>query len=75
MSVKCNHLVPRQDQDKKCFQYSPDSRTHYWLPTGNIESKFNGTIQIDFYCKYCNARTTNFLTKEEYELNKKVLSA
>jgi hypothetical protein len=72
MSTKCNHLVARQEQDKKCFP-SPDSRTHYWLPTGNIETKFNGSIQIDFYCKYCNARTTNFLSKEEYETHKKVL--
>jgi hypothetical protein len=73
MSIKCNHLVPRHDQDKKCFPHSIDSKTHFWLPTGNIEAKFNNSIQVDFYCKYCNSRTTNFFTKEEYELNKKVL--
>ena len=87
MSIKCNHLVPRHDQDKKCFPYSIDSKTHFWLPTGNVETKFtfvngqlngvetkfNNSIQVDFYCKYCNSRTTNFFTKEEYELNKKVL--
>jgi hypothetical protein len=51
MSIKCNHLVPRHDQDKKCFPYSIDSKTHFWLPTGNVETKFNNSIQVDFYCK------------------------
>jgi hypothetical protein len=75
MSTKCNHLVPRQEQDKKCEPSNKDSKTHYWIPTGRIEITVNNLLSVDFACKYCNRRTTNFLTNEEYELNKRLLGA
>ena len=75
MSIKLNHLVPRQDMDRKCDPQDKNSRTHYFITTGLIEAKFNGTIQVDFICKHCQKRVTNFLSKEEYELHKKVLSS
>jgi hypothetical protein len=71
--TKCNHLVPRADQNKKCDSSDPDSRTHYWIPTGRIQAMLNEIISVDFCCKYCNRRTTNFLSKDEYQLNKKFL--
>lgn len=70
---KCNHLVPRADQTKKCDPSDPNSKTHYWIPTGRIEAMFNDMISVDFCCKYCNKRTTNFLSKDEYQLNKRFL--
>ena len=73
MSAKCNHLVPRYEQDKKCNVTDPNSRTHFWIPTGHIEAKFNNTIQVDFVCKHCEKRVTSFLTQEDYELNKRIL--
>jgi hypothetical protein len=75
MSIKCNHLVPNGEQYEKCNVGEPNSKTHYWIPTGNIEAKFNNTIKIDFICKYCDKRTTSFLNKEEYELNKRIIGA
>lgn len=70
---KCNHLVSRLDQNKKCNPSDVHSRTHYWLPTGRIEAMFNGMISVDFYCKYCNKRTTNFITQQDFEINKKYI--
>jgi transcription initiation factor IIE alpha subunit len=75
MSIKCNHLVPRQDQNRKCNPQDSNSKTHYFVFTGHIEAKFNGAIQVDFVCKYCERRVTNFLSKEEYDTHKKVLGA
>lgn len=75
MSAKCNHLVPKQEQDKKCNITDPNSRTHFWIPTGYIEAKINNTIRVDFICKHCEKRVTNFLEKEDYELNKRLLGA
>lgn len=71
---KCNHLVSKIDRDKKCLPSDINSKTHFWVPTGRIESMFNGMISVDFYCKHCNKRVTNFLTQEEYNLNKKLLT-
>ena len=59
MSIKCNHLVPRHDQDKKCFPYSIDSKTHFWLPTGNVETKFtfvNGQLNGEAFDYYSDGR-------------------
>ena len=75
MSTKCNHLVPALEQNKKCVSSDPNSRTHFWIPTGYIEAKINDTIRVDFIFKYCEKRVTNFLDKEEYELNKRLLGA
>ena len=70
--MKLNHLVAKHEQNKKCSS-EPDSKTHYWIPTGYIEAKFNGIIQVDFMCKYCSSRTTNFITQQEYDTNKRLL--
>lgn len=71
---KCNHLVPKQDREKKCNPSDSNSKTHFWIPTGRIEGiGINNMISVDFLCKYCNKRTTNFLTQEDYNLNKKLL--
>ena len=75
MSIKCNHLVPAYEQNKKCISSDPNIRMHFWIPTGHIEAKINNTIQVDFMCKYCEKRVTNFLEKEDYELNKRLLGA
>ena len=71
---KCNHLVPKEYMESKCHPTEPNSKMHYWVPTGRIETMFNGMISVDFRCKYCNKRVTSFLTYEEYNLNKKLLS-
>jgi len=71
---KCNHLVPKTEQNKKCVSSDFNSRIHYWIPSGRIEAIFNGMISVDFMCKHCNRRITNFLTQDEFNLNKKVLS-
>jgi hypothetical protein len=70
---KCNHLVPREEQNKKCNPSDPESRIHYWIPTGRVETIFNGLISADFCCKYCNKRATNFFSKDEYNLNKRFI--
>lgn len=75
MSVKLNHLVPRQDQNRKCDPQDPNSRTHFFIFTGHIEAMFNGSIQVDFVCKHCERRVTNFLSKEEYDTHRKALGA
>lgn len=74
MQNKCNHLVPKEHMTAKCNPSEPNSKMHYWVPTGRIETMFNGMISVDFRCKYCNKRVTSFLTYEEYNLNKKLLS-
>jgi hypothetical protein len=71
---KCNHLVPKTEQNKKCVSSDLNSRIHYWIPSGRIEAIFNGMISVDFMCKYCNRRITNFLTQDEFNLNKRILS-
>lgn len=71
---KCNHLVPKMEQNKKCASSDPNSKIHFWVPSGRIEAMFNGMISVDFMCKYCNRRITNFLTQDEFNLNKRVLS-
>ena len=75
MSIKLNHLVPRQDQNRKCDPQDSNSRTHFFIFTGHTEAKFNGTIQVDFVCKYCERRVTNFLSKEENDTHKRNLGA
>lgn len=70
---KCNHLVPRTDQNKKCFPLESTSKVHYWIFSGRKEVIFNGLMSVDFYCKHCNKRTTNFMSIDEYYLNKRFL--
>jgi len=70
---KCNHLVPRTDQNTKCFPFDPTSKVHYWISSGRKEAVFNGLMSVDFCCKYCNKRTTNFISIDEYYLNKRFL--
>lgn len=74
MAAKCNHLVPRQEQNRKCEPNNKDSKTHYWIPTGRVEITVNNLLSVDFACKYCNRRTTNFLTNEEYKLNERIIN-
>ena len=71
---KCNHLVTRAEQNKKCIPSDSNSKIHFWIPSGRIEAMFNGMISVDFLCKHCNKRTTNFLTQDEFNLNKTFLS-
>ena len=75
MSIKCNHLVPNEEQYEKCNVGEPNSRTHYCIPTVHIEAKFNNTTKVDFICKHCDKRTTISLDKEQYEINKRIIGA
>ena len=70
---KCNHLVPRTDQNKKCFPLESTSKVHYWIFSGRKEVIFNGLMSVDFCCKHCNKRTTKFMSIDEYNLNKRFL--
>lgn len=71
--MKLNHLVPRADANQKCNKTDPNSKQHFWALSGRIETTISNMISIDFICKYCNKRTTNFLTVDEYKLNQKLL--
>lgn len=71
--MKLNHLVPRSDTNQRCNKEDKDSKHHYWILSGRIESTISNMISVDFICKYCNKRTTNFLTQEEYKTNQKLI--
>lgn len=71
--MKLNHLVPKYDANQRCNKNEPNSKQHFWVLTGRIETTISNMISIDFICKYCNKRTTNFLTVDEYKLNQKLL--
>jgi|694.fasta_scaffold77397_3 hypothetical protein len=71
--MKLNHLVPKYDANQKCDKHDPTSKTHYWLPSGRIEATVSNLVSVDFACKYCNKRTTNFLTEEQFKTNKILL--
>jgi hypothetical protein len=70
---KCNHLVPRAEQNKKCSPFEPNSKVHYWISSGRKEVVFDDLMSVDFCCKYCNKRLTTFMTVDEYYLNKRFL--
>lgn len=73
MSVqKCNHLVVKEFQESKCDSSNPYGKSDFWLPT-RIEAKPNGMIMINFYCKYCDKRTSSYITQEEYASNRRIL--
>ena len=67
--MKLNHLVPKYDSNQRCNKDEKESKQHYWILSGRIEATISNMVSIDFICKYCNKRTTNFLTQEEYRTN------
>ncbi len=70
---KCNHLVPRAEQNKKCSPFEPNSKVHYWISSGRKEVVFDDLMSVDFCCKYCNKRLTTFMSVDEYYFNKRFL--
>ena len=64
-----NHLVNRRTQNR-CTK----NKDHYWMPTGTIEATVGNNIKVDFFCKHCEARHTEFLTMKAYRANEKILS-
>jgi hypothetical protein len=72
-AMKLNYLLPKIERDRKCDKTNPNSRTHFWIKTGRIETMFNGNIAVDFVCKYCERRVTSFLTEQEFNTHRKVL--
>ena len=74
MQNKCNHLVPKEHTESKCDPVDPNSKMHFWVTTGRLETMFNGMISVDFRCKNCNKRVTSFLTHDEYLLNRRLLN-
>ena len=71
--MKLNHLVSKYEANQKCAKDNPDSKQHYWILSGRIERTVSNMISVDFICKFCNKRTTNFLTEEQYKVNQKLL--
>lgn len=71
--MKLNHLVPKYDANQKCNKEQKDSKQHFWVLSGRIETTISNMVSIDFICKYCGKRTTNFLSVDEYKLNQKLL--
>jgi hypothetical protein len=64
-----NHLVVHLPKTHRCL----NSSSHYWVPTGTVEASIGDNIRVDFYCKHCKARHTEFLTMKTYRTHEKVL--
>ena len=63
-----NHLVSRNSQ-RGCTK----NKNHYWMPTGTIEATIGDNVKVEFYCKHCQLRHTEFLTMKTYRTNEKIL--
>jgi|19_taG_2_1085344.scaffolds.fasta_scaffold01327_7 hypothetical protein len=64
-----NHLVSRINAKSRC-----SGEGHYWLPTGTMEATPSGDFRVDFYCKHCYNRATEFLNKKSYGMHKNTLT-
>jgi len=63
-----NHLISRVNGSARCC-----NKGHHWLPTGTMESTPSGKFRVDFYCKHCYNRATEFLNEKTYGMHKKTL--
>ena len=68
--MRLTHLLGSPRHRERC----PDGKLHYWLPTGTIEAKMGDNIRVDFYCRNCDKRHTEFLTRKQYQINENLIS-
>lgn len=64
-----NHLISRVNGRVRCC-----CDKHHWLPTGMTESTQSGHFRVDFYCKHCYNRATEFLNEKTYGMHKKTFT-
>ena len=67
--MRFNYMLPKNEQMKPC----PVGREHYYIPTKHTEASIDH-MAVRFHCKYCGGLATAFLTNEQYEINKKLIS-
>ncbi len=65
-----SHLLTKINITDRCSVIAGD---HYYLPTGTVRAMVGDNVSVDFYCKYCDKRITEFLTKAQYNTYKKQL--
>jgi hypothetical protein len=66
--VKYDHLMSRENKKSRCP--SPKHDRHYWLPTGVVRATSGDNVAVDFYCKYCEARVTEFMPLKDFYIHK-----
>ena len=69
--MKYDHLMSRENRMSRCP--SPKSKKHYWLPTGVTRATSGDNVAVDFYCKYCNTRVTEFMPLDYFYTHKDII--
>ena len=69
--MRYDHLISRQNRMFKCS--SKKNTKHYWIPIGAVRATAGDNVAVNFYCKYCDLRITEFLNRTEYETHKKTI--
>ena len=64
-----NHLIEHTIHHRKCSK----NDKHYWKPTGTVEASVGDNVRVDFYCKHCGARHTEFLTMKTYRIHERII--
>ena len=66
-----NHLMEAKFLRRKCTASQGEC---YWIPVGNIRSTHGNNVHMTMRCKHCGQREDIFLSKQDYEIQKNLIS-
>ena len=69
-NVNFNHLMEAKFVRRAC---STGRGECYWIPQGNIRSTHGNNVHMTMYCKHCGTREDIFLSKQEYEVQERLI--
>jgi len=65
-----NHLMEARLLKRKCTIGKGEC---YWIPVDNIRSTHGNNIHLTMYCKHCARREDIFMTKQNYEIQERLI--
>jgi len=65
-----NHLMETALLKRKCTVNNGEC---YWIPVGNGRSTHGNNVHLTMYCRHCALREDIFLTKQDYEIQERLI--
>ena len=65
-----NYLMEKKFTNRKCTTGHGEC---YWVPVGNIRSTHGNNVHMTMFCKHCGRREDLFLSKQDYEIQERLI--
>jgi len=65
-----NHLMEDKSLKRRCKSGNGQC---YWSPAGNIRSTHGNNVHMTMFCKHCGLREDIFLSKQDYEIQERLI--